>query len=97
VRFVLYIPAAMRGLKVDWDTPRALSVEAREAMQRDLVVAMRGGRLRRPFRYDPPPAGTRTKSVKRRAPTLHAKNALVFTNAGDSLFWIELDEPAASP
>ena len=54
VRFIGYIPAIVRGAKIDWDIDVELSPEVRGALKPQDVETLRPGKLRRPFRVTPP-------------------------------------------
>jgi hypothetical protein len=91
VRFVEYIPAVVRGAKINWDADVELSPEVRQAMRPYDVEPLRRGRLRRPFHIKPARPGTRGRPIVREE-IEHPKGALVFATEDDTFFWFEAPE-----
>jgi hypothetical protein len=93
VRFIGYIPATVRGAKIEWDVDVELSPEVRGALKPQDVETLRPGKLRRPFRVTSPRAGTRGRPFARQD-IEHPKGALVFATADESWFWFEAPDEA---
>jgi hypothetical protein len=92
MRFIAYVPAVVRGAKIDWEEgPIALTSEERAALLPHNPTMLRGGRLRRPFHVKAPRAGTRAQPVMREE-IVHRKGALVFTAGDESLFLFEASD-----
>ena len=93
MRFIGYVPAVVRGAKIDWEADVELSPEVRDAMKPQDVDALRRGKLRRPFHVTPPRSGTRGRPFTRQE-MKHPKGAVVFATADESWFWFEAPEEA---
>jgi hypothetical protein len=88
MRFVGYVPAVVRGAKIDWEIDGAVSPAVRAAMKPQDVELLRRGKLRRPFHIKPVRPGTRGHQSMREE-IQHLKGALVFATPDDGYFWFE--------
>ena len=75
MRFALYMPGHVRGIKVAWDVALDYTDELRDAMHPHELIRLRPGILRRGFVI---------------GDVTHARGARVFANDSDTCFWIEL-------
>jgi hypothetical protein len=92
MRFVGYVPATVRGMKVEWDVEVDLTQEQLRALHPQDAAILRVGRLRRPFLVEASKGGGRGKAAPGERPEVaHAKGALVFVFPDDSYFLIEAD------
>jgi hypothetical protein len=93
VRFIGYIPAVLRGIKVEWDIPVEITDEIRRAMHpQDEIERLRAGRLRRPFHVPSHRLGRRSAGVPQREEVVHPNGALIFANETETWFWVEAEE-----
>jgi len=89
VRFAGYIPAVVRGMKIEWDVEVQITDDVARALHPQDPSILRVGRLRRPFHVKPVRAGGRGKSFVREE-IIHPRGALVFATADDSWFFVEV-------
>ncbi len=96
MRFIGYSPASIRGAKISWDVDVDITDELRRSIHPHQPAALRAGRLRRPFRVEPPKLGKRSRRAlgqARQAEALtHEKAALVFAYPDERYFLIEAPE-----
>jgi hypothetical protein len=91
VRFIGYIPAVVRKMKVDRDAEVDITADVRRALHPRDPNGLRAGRHRRPLHVKPTPDGRRGKSWVQEE-VLHPKGSLVFANSDDSWFVVEAPE-----
>lgn len=98
MRFVQYSRPEARDCKIDWEAPVQVSEQVRRALHPHDVDVLHAGRLRRPFLFQPPIPGRRSRHGFERHPSPdpvpHERGALVFAYADESSFFIEAPDGA---
>jgi hypothetical protein len=96
MRFIQYSRPEARECKIDWDATVDVTDDLRQALHPHDPEALNAGRLRRPFLFQPPDAGRRSRHgfVKHPSPepVRHARGARVFAYPDESCFFIEAPE-----
>ena len=99
MRFIGYSRAQARECRVEWDVEINVTQEIARALHPHEPDRLQAGRLKRPFRCEPPNPGRRSRRgfIKYPAPppTEHARGALVFANEDETYVLIEVADPAA--
>lgn len=95
MEFVGYGPAAMRGVKIDWDVAGVRTQDLLNVLASYVngPEDCRIGVLRRPFIWEPGKPGRRSKRViaSQRPRTVHCKGSIVVAYPDESWFLVEHD------
>lgn len=90
MRFQLYGPATVRGMKVEWDVDVAVTDAIRMALHPQDADRLRVGRLKRAFDVAVRPGG---RGKRQASPAVvHPKGALVFAIPNEKYFFVEVQD-----